>query len=456
MLLAQKLLFLLLVRGVAFRESVDRSLGKAWTPPGGEDVFSIMNVNTFLLEVRIAGWAPRQGLAFGSKPDMQARADGLVRWFQELKEDEVPDVVVFNEIFSKAASTIFRQLCNPQWRRNGWYAKDNVLACSTAGHFGFATRVLNPAGWVKISGGVVIMVRKGLYISDFHEEAYVDHDFEDGMSQKGFMRVRVGHPSIGDVWVIGSHTQAWPQNAGIRVKQWKQMWRHIDATIPEGSKLVIAGDMNTETSEVETMKKELHSESPPLDESGFWLPLRTPLPYSSYGGGGQNAYLHYDNQETHEKSPHDQIMYVSAGNKYLSPKSMRWQYLPMKSDDCFPSAITTPNISMDDLSDHYAAYAQLCYGSRCQIQQLSGHRGFTGIGLGDEIRCCAGRGMVAGKCFDWAPGGVHAGQIGLSSSKFCTKSGKHTCTTEVQAESLEDCYVKLAEMDLPYGLIKCQ
>ena len=62
------------------------------------------------------------------------------------------DVVVFNEIFSKAASTIFRRLCNPEWRRNGLYAKDNVLTCSTAGHFGFATRVLNPAGWVKISG----------------------------------------------------------------------------------------------------------------------------------------------------------------------------------------------------------------------------------------------------------------------------------------------------------------
>ena len=59
---------------------------------------------------------------------------------------------MFNEIFSKAASTIFRRLCNPEWRRNGLYAKDNVLTCSTAGHFGFATRVLNPAGWVKISG----------------------------------------------------------------------------------------------------------------------------------------------------------------------------------------------------------------------------------------------------------------------------------------------------------------
>ena len=28
---------------------------------------------------------------------------------------------------------------------------------------------------------------------------------------------------------------------------------------------------------------------------------------------------------------------------------MRWQYLPMKSDACFPSTITMPNISVDDL-----------------------------------------------------------------------------------------------------------
>ena len=97
-------------------------------------------------------------------------------------------------------------------------------------------------------GGVVIMVRRGLTISDFHEEIYAAHDFEDGMSQKaripirrlatirassvnfsepfqpcvtceGFMRVRVQHPSVGDVWVIGTHTQAWPKNAAIRLKQ---------------------------------------------------------------------------------------------------------------------------------------------------------------------------------------------------------------------------------------------
>ena len=45
------------------------------------------------------------------------------------------------------------------------------------------------------------------------------------------------------------------RNAGISDLRWKQMWRHIDTTIPAGSKLVIAGDMNTEVSEVETMKR---------------------------------------------------------------------------------------------------------------------------------------------------------------------------------------------------------
>ena len=30
------------------------------------------------------------------------------------------------------------------------------------------------------------MVRKGLTMSDPHEEAYVDHDLEDGMSQKAW------------------------------------------------------------------------------------------------------------------------------------------------------------------------------------------------------------------------------------------------------------------------------
>ena len=66
MLLAQKLLFLLLVRGVAFRESVDRSLGKAWTPPGGEDVFSIMNVSSLAILDKLL--KPLHGELFNMTP----------------------------------------------------------------------------------------------------------------------------------------------------------------------------------------------------------------------------------------------------------------------------------------------------------------------------------------------------------------------------------------------------
>ncbi|CAE7434504.1 unnamed protein product [Symbiodinium natans] len=345
------------------------------------------------------------------------------------------------------------RLCSSKWTRGGRGATDKVYQCDV-GNFGFATRVANPAGIIKISGGVVIMVRKGLTISDLHEEAYEDHDFEDGMSQKGFLRARVHHPSIGEVWVIGSHTQAWPENEEIRVKQWRQLWRHIQTTIPEGARVVVAGDMNTEMSEISVMKTELHAASPPLQPAGFWLPLRETLKYSSYGGGGQNAYLHYDPKEVHEKSPHDQIAYISNDGKYASPQTMKWQYLPMKSDVCFSSSLTRPNISVDDLSDHYAAYAELCYGSRCESQELSGHRGYSRIGFMEAPRCCPGRGMIYGKCFDWAPGGIHAGDIGLSESQRCTKISKK-CETKVQASSVEECLRMLAEMDLPFDQIEC-
>mmetsp|Transcript_12131 Transcript_12131/g.22888 ORF Transcript_12131/g.22888 Transcript_12131/m.22888 type:complete len:104 (+) Transcript_12131:150-461(+) len=95
-----------------------------------------MNVNTYLLEVRLGGWAPGpgwgiKGVAFGSKPDMKQRVDGFVTWFEELSGDDVPDVVVFNEIFSKAGSSILKRLCNPNWNRGGRAAKNGqVFTCS--------------------------------------------------------------------------------------------------------------------------------------------------------------------------------------------------------------------------------------------------------------------------------------------------------------------------------------
>jgi len=447
--------------------------GNATLSEDRADVFSILNTNTFLLEIRLGGYSVLGGgVGVVTKPDMKQRADGFVQWFGSLKSKDVPDVVVFNEIFSKQGSTVLKRLCNPKWKRNA----AQVVECVSTSKFGSATRVLNPAGYVKISGGVVIMVRKGLELADFAEEPFEDKDIEDGMSQKGFLRVKVRNHPVGDVWVIGTHTQAWPANAAIRVNQFKQIWTHIQKTIPAGERVILAGDMNTESPEIQDMKQALHAENPPVNENGFWMPLRTPLRYSSYGSGGQNAYLNHDIKEALEKSPHDQILYVSDQSGYKSPTSMQWQYLPMKSDTCFETGLASnvKTIQIDDLSDHYAAYAELCFGERCAPSELSGHRGFTGIHRDDAFRCCPGRGKIGDKCFDWADGGIKFGRIGFNSGSpsgsvmmrraeggYCTKTSHgSTCPIinngqPLWAANAEECEAKLADMDLPFKLVSC-
>eukprot|EP00930_Biecheleria_cincta_P058661 TRINITY_DN44467_c0_g1_i1.p1 TRINITY_DN44467_c0_g1~~TRINITY_DN44467_c0_g1_i1.p1 ORF type:complete len:492 (-),score=73.83 TRINITY_DN44467_c0_g1_i1:63-1538(-) len=452
-----------------FDDRLEHSLEPGSPVESRRDVFSVMNCNTFLLEIRLFGWAGG-GIARGKKRNMQQRSDGFVEWFRTLQPKDVPDAVVFNEIFSKAGSSVIKRLCNPEWKRNG----PQVLECKDGSDFAAATRVLNPAGRIKISGGVVIMVRRGLEISDFAEEAYVDHDLEDGMSQKGFLRVKVRKHSVGDVWLIGTHTQAWPENKNIRVQQFKQVWKHINEHIPRGERVIVAGDFNTETPELPDMKRELHAESPPITEAGFFMPLRTPLKYSTYGSGAQNAFIHHDAHEFHDMSPHDQIVYVSSQAGYSEPKSMTWQYLPMKSETCYDTNLASSKmtIQVDDLSDHYAVYAELCFGSNCAFTELSGHHGYTGIHRDDQFRCCPGRGMIGDRCFDWADGGIKSDRIGFAPGKpdrsekdingYCTKStyGK-TCPIVfgdegkevLEPNDLEDCKRKLAILDLPFKLI---
>lgn len=437
-----------------------------------EDVFSVMNVNTFLLEIRLGGhWWLGGGVVVLGKPNMQQRAAGLVEWFRTLLPKDVPDVVVFNEIFSKAGSSILKNLCTPSWKRNA----AQIIACNSDSHFGFATRVLNPARRIKISGGVVIMVRKGLSLSDFAEESYSSHDLEDGMSQKGFLRVKVRDHKVGDVWVLGTHTQAWPKHADIRINQFKQMWEHIQNYIPTGEKVILAGDFNTETSELSTMKRELHASNSAITEAGFFMPLRTSLKYSTFGGGAQNALLHYDAHEFDATSPHDQILYVSKEANYAEPENMTWQYLPMKSKTCYETSLASSktNIQIDDLSDHYAAYAEFCYGTNCASTELSGHHGYTGIHPNDKFRCCPGRGAIGERCFDWAPGGIKDGRIAYAEGKlknsdkesdgYCTKATRgKTCPIVfgdegkqkvLLASSLKECQEHLAELDLPFRLI---
>merc|ERR1712113_677553 len=121
------------------------------------------------------------------------------------------------------------------------------------------------------------------------------------------------------------------------------------------------------------MKQILHAVNPDITQGGFWMPLREPLAYSSYGGAAHNAFLHHDPNEAHARSPHDQILYVSRDAGYAEPTSMQWQYLPMKSEECFETNLASKNmkIRVDDLSDHYAAYAELCFGRHCAHNELT-------------------------------------------------------------------------------------
>jgi len=451
-------------------------------PTPRSEVFSVMNVNTFLLDIH--------GLSYGSKPDMKVRAERLAEWFNTLANEDVPDVVVFNEVFSHAGSVMMQKLCNPSYQRVGDKDKNPIVECVEGRKFGFATKALKGSGCVKINGGIVIAVRAGLSMSDFHEEVFNQSCGGDWFSQKGFISVKVSGmkeakgSTYGDVYVLGTHTQAWEVNRGVRETQFGQMWKHIDNHKSRYQKhpVVYAGDMNTESDEIEKMKELLHAKSSGFLDLGFWLPLRESTPWSTYAGGGRNAYLHFDLGESKAKSPHDQIAYVKDSPDYIQPSSMKWQYVPLKSEECWETRIASKKedaIQIDDLSDHYAAYAELCFdrsGNKCQTQVLQGHRGYTRVGstadgTTDEKRCCPGRGKIADKCFDWFTGGLKDTRIGFDpGTKYCTKTtypyfgGRTTCAildvrrsppSLLEATDKEGCYRELAEIDLPFKQLAC-
>lgn len=458
---------------------------------GRADILSVMNVNTFLLEVRFIGHLrkapnPASGFAFGSKPDMEERAKGLAEWFNTLSEQDRPDVVVFNEIFSKAGARLMKALCSDSFRRKGGKedGEENIIKCDEDRYFGFVTRNANPASLLKLSGGVVIAVRKGMSIvpGSVHDEMFCPHysrDLEtctcagdDCMSRKGYIAARVTHPSasVGEVVVVGTHTQAWQNNTDVRKVQWRKIRAYID-TLPEDTKVICSGDHNAEESEVDDMHRILHSANSELSQAGFWLPHLSPVKYSTYGGGAHNALLHYDEHEAHAKSPHDQVMYIR--DRGVAPARMQWQYVPLKSEQCFRSEL---GVEIDDLSDHNAAYAEFCYGERCAERELVGHRGFTSAT--GQFRCCPGRGRLLPEgapegstagCFDWAPGGSEAAKVTASSTeggksgvckkgpdwlgKWCSLGDENEHS--IQAATTEECYAKLFEMDLPLAFLEC-
>lgn len=361
-----------------------------------KDVLTIMNFNTYLMEVNVI-------VQVNVKPALEDRKKGIAKWFQSLREEEVPEVLVLNEVFSFAAERLLRELCAQDWRKNDnkllskW--RTRFLPCSQSSHFGFATQVANPTSTInpKKSSGVVVLVKKGLVIADAQDEKFTDCDGDDCMAKKGFWLVQVDKGTQ-KYWVVGTHTNAYEGrgHAAMRLKQFQQIRKTVDKTVPNGARIVYTGDMNIFTgpyktsagdtvTEVETdsMLEALGAPGVPanggtLVPKGFWMPLDKPLDVSA--DIVNNFYLrNLPDEERLGSQQFDWVVVPSENDRLQSPASMRYQFVPMKGDNCFKGFKKVGET--DDLSDHYAIFAQLCYStdsSACpDVQPVQNHRGTT-------------------------------------------------------------------------------
>jgi hypothetical protein len=97
---------------------------------------------------------------------------------------------------------------------------------------------------------------------------------------------------------------------------------------------------------------------------GFWKHLQAEVTVSA--DVEKNHFLLNLPDETRLGSQQfDWVVVPSKGDSKLeAPKSSRFQFVPMKSETPFDSSLVSEQLT-DDLSDHYAIFAELCYSSEC-------------------------------------------------------------------------------------------
>jgi len=228
-------------------------------------------------------------------------------------------------------------------------------------------------------GGVVVLVKRGITVIKAIDEVFRDSAGSDALARKGFFAVNFAKGAQ-PYWVLGTHTQA---NEGekmekIRLAQYAQMMQFVNLNTGAQDRVVFAGDMNTFTgdnsggrqfaNETAEMLEALNAMEGDLVPRGFWLPLDDPL-YAS----ADNVRNHYVNHLDFEYGAQlfDRVLAFRGG---VTPHHMRRQIVPMKSSDCFVSEAQPGN--SDDLSDHFALFASLCYKQEgCAVEPVSGHRG---------------------------------------------------------------------------------
>lgn len=364
-----------------------------------QDLLTVMSYNTYLLRINL-------GIEYSAASNLDERQAKTATWFQSLSPEAMPDVLVFQEIYSREAQDMLRTLCSPEWTKNeqilfGWHNHDPHIPCDVPDSpFGYATRCLNPrsATTVVKCGGVVVLVKKGIHMISSHDQQFEDCAGQTCLSARGFWAVTI-KKGTQKYWVFGTHAIAYMYNAELRQKQFRQMRQYIDENVEDGARLVIAGDMNIATgpykelhdgveevlvpNEYEPMLQILgHSGSPAmvgdLVPNGFWLPMDEPM-NSTWHTEYNHVVAAYEENVREGMQTFDWVIAPAPGDRLASPVSMRWQVVPVKSDECFVTdeSFFPEGTKTDDLSDHYGIFAELIWANDTESSTVvvQGHRG---------------------------------------------------------------------------------
>lgn len=370
-------------------------------PPGwrpDQDRLTILNMNTYLLEVRVIG-------PVNKKPNLEERASGIARWFNTLSEAEVPDVVVLTEILSWDAEEMIQRICSDLWDKNSGGDRAKFMPCRDSSKFGFATQQVNARGILDPlkGGGVVVLVKRGSEITAASDQEFSECASDDCLASKGFWAVQM-LKGTQKYWVFATHAQAYGGNDNVAARraQFKQMRTYADAHVENGARIVFSGDLNIFTGsyvdddgntvtqiETQDMLAQLGGPGVPATGGtvmplGFWLRLDEPIE----GSGGLPAsadatknHFIYNLPDERRLGSHmfDWNVVPSRGDRLAAPATAKFQVLPVKDTSCFGSDLVSGR-STDDLSDHNAVYSELCYASEgCpSAPALSGKRGVAG------------------------------------------------------------------------------
>eukprot|EP00397_Hematodinium_sp_SG-2012_P014235 GEMP01014466.1.p1 GENE.GEMP01014466.1~~GEMP01014466.1.p1 ORF type:complete len:432 (+),score=91.85 GEMP01014466.1:98-1393(+) len=318
-----------------------------------QHTLTVMNVNLFFIPVL--------------SPAISTRVDEFNNWFTRLELTDVPDVLVFNEMWKDA---LIQKLCSHSYNS----FSDTMTLCDNEGsYFHGATPGVNArhdraSWWQFLHGGITVLTKKSVTLEWTAEWDLLFDNVVSGeqFARKGAQLVKI-RKNENVVYLLGTHLQSGASNAGTRITQIAQIVQHVQRYVPHDRDVVFSGDFNVEDADMgflaDTLK--MNRDSVVRQDSGFWTLLEKPLAYSSKDGNGLEP-PHIGPESMDRR--YDWIFPATVnGARTLAPSttsSVLYQYVPMEAPPCFfaTTHLLSPYmIPFTALTDHHAVFAKICF-----------------------------------------------------------------------------------------------